>query len=390
MENTGLKRKLIIIAIEAVILLICILWFWPQITEDYLEEPADIASGTTTELTTEAAELTTEATTELTTEATTELTTELTTEEVTEAATEELTAEDDTTAPVFLIFSERVTIKQGSGFDVHDHVGYADDIDRNPEFAVAGTVDTSVPGTYPLTLTITDEAGHSTQKTMVVNVVTELTPSSSSGSKEDFDTFAARYKSENTVLGIDVSRWQENIDFVQVKNAGCDFVIIRIGGYDDGSQYMDKYYAANIRNAKAAGLQVGIYWHAEESSVEEVKANVAYMMNILNGEELDFPIAYDWEDFNAFERYGMNLHDINNCFETFCREVKSYGYEACIYSSKNFLENVWTNENNHPVWLAHYTNATTYQGDYYMWQQGNTGRIAGISTDVDLDVLYKK
>ena len=121
----------------------------------------------------------------------------------------------------------------------------------------------------------------------------------------------------------------------------------------------------------------------------EVQSNVAYMMNLLGGESLDFPIAYDWEDFGGFENYHMNLYDINHCFDTFCREVQSYGYEACIYSSKNFLENVWTNEDHYPVWLAHYTDYTDYSGTYFMWQHGCTGRINGISTDVDFNVLYE-
>ncbi|MDE6435736.1 MAG: DUF5011 domain-containing protein [Lachnospiraceae bacterium] len=325
--------------------------------------------------------------TETAAELTTKLAAAITTERVTEVVTEELKVEDDVAAPIFLTFANTVEVKQGAEFDIHDYVGYGDDVDRTPELIVEGEVDTSVLGTYPLTLTLTDEAGHSTSESMNVNVVSEITPYSG-GEKEAFDTFAANYKRDDTVLGIDVSRWQEDIDFGQVKNAGCDFVIIRIGGYDDGSQYEDRYYKTNIQNAKAAGLKVGIYWHAEESSVEEIKSNVAYMMGILAGEKLDFPIAYDWEDFSGFEKYEMNLHDINTCFETFCNEVEAYGYEACLYSSKNFLEKVWTNEKEHLVWLANYTAQTTYAGKYYMWQQGNTGRIAGISTDVDFNVWY--
>lgn len=350
------------------------------ILSDFSREQDTVTERTTAEQT--------EAAAEQTTEPTTELTTEITTEEVTELTTEEWKVEDDVAAPVFLTFTKSPQVKLGVVFDVHDYVGYGDDVDRTPELTVEGGVDTSVPGTYPLTLTLTDEAGHSTTELMNVNVVSEIT-SYSGGEKEAFDAFAANYKNDNTVLGIDVSRWQEDIDFWQVKSAGCDFVIIRIGGYDDGSQYEDRYYKTNIRKAKAAGLRVGIYWHAEESSIEEIKSNVAYMMGILDGEKLDFPIAYDWEDFSGFQKYGMNLHDINACFEAFCNEVEAYGYEVCLYSSRNFLENVWTNENEHLVWLANYTAKTAYAGEYYMWQQGNTGRIAGINTDVDFNVLYK-
>lgn len=377
-----MKNKIVTIAalILSVALLAGIVWgIFAVIADSYGESSIDVMAERTTEPRTEEA-------TETTAEPTTEILTEITTEEM---VTEELKIEDDVAAPIFLTLTKNIEVKQGTAFDIHDYVGYGDDVDRTPELMVEGEVDTSVVGTYPLTLTLTDEAGHSTTESMNVNVVSEITPYSG-GTKEEFDMFAANYKSDDTVLGIDVSRWQENIDFEQVKNAGCDFVIIRIGGYDDGSQYEDRYYKTNIRNAKAAGLKVGVYWHAEESSVEEIKSNVVYMMGILAGEKLDFPIAYDWEDFSGFEKYEMNLHDINTCFETFCNEVETYGYEACLYSSKNFLEKVWTNENKHLVWLANYTDQTTYAGEYYMWQQGNTGRIAGISTDVDFNVWYKK
>lgn len=315
-------------------------------------------------------------------------------EELTESITEENTVLEDLAAPVFLTFTKDVTIKTGSSFDINEYVGYGDDVDRNPRLSVDGSVDTATAGSYPLHLTLTDAAGHATTANMQVRVVepTASSPSAGAGEtvREDFETFAQNYQTEHTVLGIDVSRWQEDIDFNQVKAAGCQFAMIRIGGYDDGSQYVDRYYQRNIQNAKAAGLKVGIYWHAEESSVEEVKANVAFLMRTLGGETLDFPIAYDWEDFNSFERYGMNLKDLNVCFETFCQEVENYGYEACIYSSKNFLENVWTNDGAHPVWLAHYISRTDYAGSYYMWQHCSNGRIAGIEGPVDFNVWYQQ
>lgn len=312
-------------------------------------------------------------------------------EELTEALTEENTVPEDQAAPVFLTFTKDVTIKTGASFDIHQYMGYGDDVDRNPVLSVDGTVDTAVAGSYPLHLTLTDAAGHVTTADMQVRVVEpDASPSAGGGEsvREEFGTFLQTYQTEHTIPGIDVSRWQEDIDFNQVRAAGCQFVIIRIGGYDDGSQYVDRYYQKNIQNAKAAGLKVGIYWHAEESSVEEVKANVAFLMRTLGGETLDFPIAYDWEDFNSFERYGMNLRDLNVCFEAFCQEVETYGYEACIYSSKNFLENVWTNDGTHPVWLAHYISRTDYAGSYYMWQHCSNGKIPGIEGPVDFNLWY--
>ena len=86
----------------------------------------------------------------------------------------------------------------------------------------------------------------------------------------------------------------------------------------------------------------------------------------------------------------MNIRDINDCFDTFCKGVEAEGYSACLYSSINFLEHVWTNDKPHPVWMANYASKTSYTGDYYMWQHSNTGSIDGISGAVDFNILYKE
>lgn len=295
----------------------------------------------------------------------------------------------DQKAPVFLVFNSAPEVKVGADFDIHKYVGYADDVDRDVTIDVSGSVNTSKTGTYSLKITLTDDAGHKTSKDMNVKVVKSTSSGGSSGGKkEQFSDFAKNYKTDQTSLGIDVSRWQETIDFEKVKAAGCEFVIMRLGGLDDGELYTDRYYQANMANAKAAGLKVGIYWHAEESSREEVKASVDYLLSVLGSNTLDFPIAYDWEDYKNFERYGMNLHDLTNCFYAFAEELQARGYSACLYGSKNSHENIWMNDRKLPVWLAHYTSATSYGGDYYMWQHSSTGRIDGINGDVDLDVLY--
>ena len=300
---------------------------------------------------------------------------------------------EDTKAPVFLYYRANPKIKQGDTFNVHSFIGYADDVDRNVDLNVQGSVDTSTLGTYNLTITITDDVGHSTTKNMEVKVITAGGGGGGTGEdnptgKEQFSDFIANYKNENTMLGIDVSRWQGDIDFQKCKNAGCEFVYMRLGGYDEKEHYTDRYYVQNMSGALAAGMKVGIYWHAEESGPEEIKASVKYLMGVLNGQKLDFPIAYDWEDYKNFENYGMNLQDLNNLLVYFEQEVESYGYKACLYGSKNAQNTIWTKPKKNPVWLAQYNTSTNYEGEYFMWQHSSTGRIDGIAGDVDLDVYY--
>ncbi|MCR4585639.1 MAG: hypothetical protein K5686_07935 [Lachnospiraceae bacterium] len=309
-----------------------------------------------------------------------------------EPAAEETVLEEsvpeDKSAPCFLSFTAAPLIKAGEAFDIHRYVGYADDVDREVQIAINGEVDVNTVGKYPLEIVLADDAGHMTSRNMEVNVLAELPPPGPSETKsEAFSDFVSAYKNEQTSVGIDISRWQETVDFEKVKAAGCEFVYIRIGGLDDGELYTDRYYQNNIAGARACGLKVGIYWHAEESSAEEVKASVAYLLNVLGGEKPDLPIAYDWEDFKNFENYGMNLQDINDNAKLFADELEAHGYSACLYSSKFFLEKVW-NASAAPVWLAHYTKATSYAGQYFMWQHSCTGKIDGIAGDVDLDVLY--
>ncbi|MBP5623297.1 MAG: hypothetical protein J6X36_00345 [Lachnospiraceae bacterium] len=299
-------------------------------------------------------------------------------------------AEEDQKAPQFLYYRGTPTIKVGDAFDVHKYIGYGDDCDRNVDLTIQGSVDTSQEGTYPLKLTLTDDAGKTTSKDMEVRVVTEISSGGggSTTEKEQFSDFVANYKNENTLVGIDVSRYQGDIDFESVKAAGCEFVYMRIGGYSGGEFFTDKCFVQNFARAKAAGLKIGIYTYTEDSNAKEVAATVKYIMGVLGNEPLDFPIAYDWEDYKHFEEYGMNLHDLNDLLDYFGEEVAKYGYSSCLYGSKNAMLNIWTKPRKDPVWLAQYYSSCTYEGDYFMWQHSSSGRIDGIGGDVDLDVYY--
>ena len=317
------------------------------------------------------------------------------TETVTGAVTEDAetyeqkvySAEDDKAAPRFLSFTNEVYLKAGEDFDIHRYIGYADDIDRDVELSF-DEFDTKEVGRYPIKVTITDDTEKSTTRDMIVNVVNEIPSGGGDIKFYNWEDFASRYKADDNMIGIDVSTFNGDIDFEKVKEAGCEFVIMRIGGYDNGTLYQDGKFAQNFKNAKAAGLKVGIYWHAEDRNPIEVKNSVAYLMNILDGEELDFPIAYDWEDYMNFEEYGMNLYDFAELLPAFNTEIEKYGYAASLYGSKSYLQDVWTIPEGEPVWLAHYVGNTDYPDSYYMWQLSSIGSIDGVNGFVDLDVYY--
>lgn len=332
-------------------------------------------------------EETTQNTTESLTEPTTKATTEAPTEPATEPTTEPPTEPPDTTPPIVLNAGWNACIKVGSHFDLNEHVGFADDLDPAPVLTWSGYIDPNVVGFYPLTATATDAAGNSTSWDLRVEVGETIRKQEDNSPPITFDTLKEQYAGENVRFGIDVSKWQGNIDFQAVKEAGCSFVIMRMGYFYDEIQ-MDAYYLSNMQRAKEAGLDVGVYLYTTANTEEEVRQNAAWIAENLNGMELDFPVAFDWESFSNFQKYGMSLRDLNGLFELFCDEMEGYGYSAMLYGSKNYLENIWYPQTEHPVWLAHYVDQTNYEGDYFLWQMSSHGRIHGITGDVDFNILY--
>ncbi len=294
---------------------------------------------------------------------------------------------EDTTPPLLLNGGYGAQVLQGEAFDLNELVGYADNADPAPTLTYTGTVDTAVCGSYPLCATVTDAAGNATSWELTVEVVPEKTTPPDNAARLQFADFAAQYGGEDVKLGIDVSKWQGDIDFEQVKAAGCSFVIMRMGYFYDLHE-MDAYYRTNMEKAKAAGLEVGVYLYTTANTEKEIRANASWMAEQLGGMELDFPVVFDWESFSQFQQYGMSIHDLNGYYELFAEEMAGYGYDAMLYSSKNFLENFWYGHGTHPIWLAHYTDETSYAGDYVMWQMSCRGRIPGITGDVDFNVLY--
>lgn len=296
----------------------------------------------------------------------------------------------DTTAPVLLNMGVSPYVKKGEPFDLKKIVGYADNYDAHPTLSYDGTVDTDTIGNYSITAHVTDNSGNETSWELTVVVLSE-TPSPASNGDDNggtqFTDFIKTYEGDNRKFGIDVSAWQSDVDFNAVKDAGCDFVIIRMGYFYDEIK-MDDWYLSNIKKAREAGLKVGVYFYTTLNSADSVKELAGYIAEQLDGQELDFPVAFDWEEFTTFQEYGLSIHDLNELFNLFCAEMENYGYSAMLYSSKNFLNNFWINDYKRPVWLAHFVDDTDYTGDYFMWQASSTGRIDGIDGYVDMNILY--
>ena len=295
----------------------------------------------------------------------------------------------DTRAPIVLNPGENTAVPLWSDFSLEDHVSYADNYDRSPKLKYKGKVDTSTEGAYPIKATLTDSSGNSFSWDLTVYVgIDPPVQDTMTGDGMSFDEFRSAYAGDNRAFGIDVSQWQAGIDFNAVKEAGCEFVIMRIGYGDSDSYSLDSRYMENMAGATAAGIPVGIYFYSEDNDPDDVRDHARWIAGLLAGQKLDFPIAFDWEDFEHFQSYGMSIDDLNELYEAFADELSLYGLDTMLYSSKNFLEFFWTNDYHRPVWLAHYVDQTDYAGEYKIWQRCY-GKIAGINADTDFNILYK-
>ena len=298
----------------------------------------------------------------------------------------------DTQKPLVLWSGDGVILQKGEEFNISDVIGYGDNADSKVDVEYKGKVNMDEAGRYPLQVTLTDDAGNKTEFSLTVEVADEIPPAGDDGGSTAFADFVSANSGEGRAFGIDVSSWQDDIDFEAVKNAGCEFVIIRVGystGDDDIADLDDKY-RANIKNARDAGLKVGVYIYSYDNSEDMVRKTADWVVQQLGGEKLDLPVAFDWEDFGQFQTYSMSFRDVNRLYDAFSDEIRKAGYDCMLYSSKKFLEDVWEDTDKRPVWLAHYTDSTDYEGPYMIWQASNTGRIDGIKGAVDMDIMYER
>ena len=298
----------------------------------------------------------------------------------------------DTTKPKLLSGTSRTVVK-GYNKDICDLITYGDNYTGNLKCEIIGNYDVNKIGTYSITYSISDSSNNTINVDGVLNVVNEI---NNTYTPDNYTTPISEvyelYKKNNEIIGIDVSEWQGIIDYNKVKNAGVEFVIIRIGVQTtDGEPKIDGRYYENIKNAKEAGLKVGVYLYTIAGTREEAKEQALWVINKLNGETLDLGITFDWENFKYWNSYKISFHEINEIANTFMNTAKEKGYNAMLYSSKFYLENIWENKLNYPVWLAHYiAYKTDYKGDYKIWQLCSNGLVDGINGFVDFNLMYGK
>ena len=194
-----------------------------------------------------------------------------------------------------------------------------------------------------------------------------------------------------TVMGIDISKHNGNIDWNAVKNSGVQYVILRCGyrGSASGVLVEDQKFKRNIQGATAAGLKVGIYFFSQAVNEVEAVEEASMTLSLIKNYRITYPVYIDVESANG-RADGISKAARTSVINAFCQTIRNSGYTPGLYANKNWLtEKINTGAlGGCKIWLAQYVAAPTYAGRYEMWQYSSRGSIAGIKGNVDLNVSY--
>ena len=194
-----------------------------------------------------------------------------------------------------------------------------------------------------------------------------------------------------TVMGIDISKHNGNIDWNAVKNSGVQYVILRCGyrGSASGVLVEDQKFKSNIQGATAAGLKVGIYFFSQAVNEVEAVEEASMTLSLIKNYRITYPVYIDVESANG-RADGISKAARTSVINAFCQTIRNSGYTPGLYANKNWLtEKINTGAlGGCKIWLAQYVAAPTYAGRYEMWQYSSRGSIAGIKGNVDLNVSY--
>ncbi len=191
--------------------------------------------------------------------------------------------------------------------------------------------------------------------------------------------------------GIDVSKHNGSIDFNAVKNTGIEFVIIRCGyrGSSSGALVVDPMFETNIRNAQSAGLAVGVYFFSQAVNETEAVEEASMVLELVSPYSLQYPIYIDVEKSNG-RGDAISVDERSAVSHAFLSTVTGAGYAGGIYSNKLWFENRINTDSftGYKIWLAQYTDLPSYTRTRYdMWQYTSKGSVAGVSGNVDMNVL---
>lgn len=208
------------------------------------------------------------------------------------------------------------------------------------------------------------------------------------------------YTDENVkyYTGVDISSHQGEINWKKVADDGIDFAILRVGyrGYgESGKLAEDEMFAKNAKAAKKAGLKIGVYFYSQAITVEEAVEEAEYVLDLIDGFDIQYPVVFDWENEPGIGMRTDNLpgNVITDCAVAFCEKIKEAGYKPSVYFNLSVGYERYNLDaiSEYPFWYAQYKgNYPQFYYRYSMWQYTCTGKVNGINGNVDINISFEE
>ena len=199
-----------------------------------------------------------------------------------------------------------------------------------------------------------------------------------------------------TVLrGVDVSSYQESVDWQAVAADGIDFAILRVGGryQQSGQLYDDRLFESHYAGASEAGLTIGVYFYSQAISVDEALEEADFVLARLEGKTIDGPVVFDWETAGSAARTdGLPASVLCDCAVAFCERVREAGCSPMIYMNAydGYIRYDLSRLSGYPIWYAGQYNGAypKFLYDFAIWQYTDKGAVNGISHSADMDLWF--
>ena len=199
---------------------------------------------------------------------------------------------------------------------------------------------------------------------------------------------------ERSNLGIDVSKYQGDIDWRLVKESGIEFVIIRLGfrGYGSGELVIDEYFHQNVVGALKVGIDVGVYFFSQAINQEEAYEEAEFVYNNIKDYNITYPVIFDTEEIKNDEARtdGLDINELTDITITFCERIKELDFDIMIYANSKWLTTSLdlTRLEDYDIWYADYQEEPLYPYQFEMWQYSEEGIVPGIEGYVDLNIKF--
>ena len=198
------------------------------------------------------------------------------------------------------------------------------------------------------------------------------------------------------IPGIDVSYYQQDIDWNAVAEAGMKFAMIRVGyrGYSQGNLRLDDRFEVNLQGALEAGLKVGVYFFSQAVTAEEAREEARFLLSAIAGREVSYPVVFDWEPILGQENVRTRQIEgaaLTELAQAFCQEVEAAGYQGMVYfnQEQGYLQYDLSQLKEYGFWLAQYNSTPDFYYQVDLWQYSHTGTVPGIQGAVDLNLAFQ-